>query len=92
MIQIEVVKSEVREIVKRATGEVFRIPEVQAFAHGIGKYPFEIKFGVQKGAEAPKPGFYELAPESFYQGKFGALSLRAALVLKPSVGGLKRAA
>lgn len=92
MIQIEVVKCETREVVKRATGEIFRIPEVEAYAHGIARYPVAIKFGVQKGTEPPKPGYYELAPESFYQGKFGALSLRAALVLKPSTAPLKRAA
>ena len=36
-IRIEVVKTETKEVVKREAGEVFRIPETEAYAHGIGK-------------------------------------------------------
>lgn len=83
-IRIEVVSSEVREVVKKSTGEIFRIPEVRAYAHGIDKYPIAIKFGVARGTQPPVPGVYELDPSSFFAGRFGALEVRAQLVLRPA--------
>lgn len=85
MIRIEVVSTVVREVIKKATGEIFKIPEVSGYAHGIDKYPVAIKFGVARGAQPPAPGMYELAPESFYAGKFGVLSVKGQLVLRPVV-------
>lgn len=85
MIRIEVIKTEVREVVKKSTGEIFKIPEVSAYAHGIDKYPVAIKFGVARGAQPPAPGMYELDPSSLYAGQFGALSIKGQLVLRPVV-------
>ncbi len=83
MIKIEVISAEVRQIVKRSTGEIFQIPEVSAYIHEVEKYPIAIKFGVAKGQQPPTPGFYTLDPSSFYAGKFGALSIKSQLVLRP---------
>jgi hypothetical protein len=82
VIRIEVISSETREVVKKATGEIFKIPEVKAYVHGIDRYPVAIRFGVGKGAPLPAPGVYELDPVSFFVGKFDALSVRSQLVLK----------
>jgi hypothetical protein len=85
MIRIEVVNTVVREVVKKATGEIFKIPEVSGYAHGIDRYPVAIKFGVVRGAQPPAPGMYELDPSSLYVGQFGALSIKGQLVLRPVV-------
>jgi hypothetical protein len=93
MIRIEVVGHNVKQVVKKATGEIFNIPEVQAYAHGISKYPVEIKFGIAKGANPPVPGMYELDSSSFYAGPFNKLTLREQLVLRPiAEAAAKRAA
>ena len=91
-LKIEVSRVEVREVIKKSTGEVFRIPECHGYCHGIDRYPVAIRFGVERGAQHPTPGMYELEPGSFYAGKFGALSLKSALVLRPVVADTKRAA
>ncbi|TAJ51628.1 MAG: V protein [Nevskiaceae bacterium] len=92
MIKIEVISSSVKQVVKKATGEVFNIPEVAAYAHDLEKYPVPIKFGVAKGQQPPAPGFYILDSSSFYVGAFGQLMLKSSLVLKPVTEALKRAA
>lgn len=84
LIRIEVVSHKVKQVVKKSTGEIFNIPEVTAYAHGIAKYPVEIKFGVAKDAQPPQPGFYDLDPSNFYAGAFGKLSIRDQLVLRPA--------
>lgn len=85
MVRIEVVSTTVREVAKKATGEIFKIPEVSGYAHGIDRYPVAIKFGVARGAQPPAPGMYELDASSLYAGQFGALSLKGQLVLRPIV-------
>ena len=52
MIKIEVISSETREVIKKATGEIFKIPEVKAYVHGIDRYPVAIRFGIAKGVRA----------------------------------------
>lgn len=84
-IRIEVVGTTTKEVVKRDTGEIFQIPETEAYAHGIGKYPVQLRFGVAKGKAPYAPGTYELAPDSYYTGRFGELCLRRQLVLRPIV-------
>lgn len=84
MIRIEVVSTATKEVVKRATGEVFRIPETSGYAHGIDKYPVPIRFSVGRGKDPYAPGMYQLDPAaSLYVGKFGELSIRSQLVLVP---------
>ena len=83
MLKIEVISTEVRQVVKKATGEIFQIPEVSAYVHDVEKYPVAIKFGVPKGQQPPPPGFYQLQPSSFFAGKFGALTVKSQLVLGP---------
>lgn len=92
MLKIEVVSSSVKQVVKKATGEIFNITEVAGYAHDIDRYPVPIKFGVAKGQQPPAPGFYNLDSSSFYAGKFGQLSVKSSLVLKPLAEPLKRAA
>ena len=94
MIRIEVISTTVKQVASKKTGEIFNIPEVTAYAHGLDKYPQAIKFSVGKDQPHPQPGFYELAGESLYVGKFGALSVKSSLALKPisETPGLKRAA
>ncbi len=92
MIRIEVISCITKEVASKKTGEIFRIPEVSGYAHGLDRYPQAVKFSVAKDAEPPKPGMYELAPESMYVGKFGQLSVKSSLVLKPVTDTLKRAA
>lgn len=92
MIRIEVSSNNIKQVVSKKTGEIFNICEVQAYAHGLDKYPQAIAFSVEKGQQPPPPGTYELDFGSFYVGKFGQLSLKSALKLKPISEPLKRAA
>ena len=87
MIRIEVARVEVRQVVKKATGEIFMIPEVHAYAHGIDKYPKAIKFGIKRDAPHPAPGLYELGPDSFRVGQYDRLELNSVLELKPVTAG-----
>ena len=82
-LKIEVEKVETKQVVKKATGEVFQIPEVVAYAHTGDKHPAQFRYPLSKGAQPPAPGFYALDVTSFYIGEYGKLSLKQNIVLAP---------
>jgi hypothetical protein len=91
MFKVEITgKSEVRTV-NTAKGPL-QFVECEAFAHLPNmQYPILIRITMPKDAKEPYPkGMYQLAPESFYVGKFNRLELSPRLV--PFTGEVRRAA
>lgn len=91
MLKIEVSgKHEVRTITKN--GQNLQFIECEAFAHLPNmQYPILIRLTMPKGVNEPyAKGMYQLAPESFYVGKFNQLELSPRLI--PLAADTRRAA
>lgn len=91
MLKIEVSgKHEVRTV-NTKNGQMQFI-ECEAFAHLPNmQYPILIRITMPKGVNEPyAKGMYQLAPESFYVGKFNQLELSPRLI--PFAADVRRAA
>lgn len=94
MFKIEVTSKVVtKEVTSRKTGEIFRIPEQECWAHLPGEqYPVKIVRPVGKGAKELAAGVYALSASSFYADRYGNLGIRAQFDVVPWVEPVKKAA
>lgn len=85
MIKIEIVSAVAhdRTITPKApsTKPPFTVREQDGYAYTVDRngeierHPQKIVLDLEKGQTAYEPGFYTLAPQSVYVGKFGQLNL-----------------
>lgn len=82
-VRIEVRSTEIKEKngVSKRTQKPYNIREQEAYLHRADKpYPVAMKIALGDQAHAYQPGFYTLAPESFFVGRFGDLECRPVMV------------
>lgn len=83
MCKVEVKSTELKLVqgTSKRTGKPYSFQVQQAYAHLEGKpYPVEFKVMIDSGVPAYAPGFYTLAPASFYVDKFDNLTISPKLV------------
>lgn len=81
MIKVEIESSEVDERSGSNEKGPWTIRTQKAYAHLPGnKYPSETSITLDRGADAYKPGNYQLSPESIILGSYNSLQLRPKLV------------
>lgn len=86
-MKIEIAKSEVitKSGISKRTGQPYTMYEQLAYLHQEGEpYPTPMKITLNKndhGHPVPyAPGYYSLAPQSFYVDRFGGLACRPVLM------------
>ncbi|MDO9449342.1 MAG: single-stranded DNA-binding protein [Rugosibacter sp.] len=88
-IKIEVSSAEVltKSGIAAKTGKPYTIREQEAYAHTVSqdgtpqKYPSRIKVMLKDNQQPYAPGFYTIAPESFFVDRFDSLDI--GLILRP---------
>lgn len=78
MLKIEVTSTvNTKSVTKKATGEVFNIPEQICYAHVPGeKHPVKMIRSVGRDKKPLAEGMYLLAPSSIYVDRYGQLQIK----------------
>ena len=72
VIEIKSQEVKVRQGTSKRTGEIFNIPEQEAWIHNGKAYPERIKLTMPRGQNhGYPPGRYTISPDSFYPDRFG---------------------
>ncbi len=99
-IKIEVSSDvvETRSGISARNNKPYSMREQEAYAHTvdrdgvISKYPQKIKVTLRDNQPPYAPGFYTVAPESFYVDRFDSLSLGLVLRALPAAAAQPKAA